>query len=143
MKSSCWVALLALAAGCASGPKFSQVRSSIPDCAPEHGRIYVYRVSGFGAAVQPDVKLNGETIGKAQPKGAFYIDRPPGTYEMSTKTEVTRKLSLTLDKGQTRYVRLGISFGFFVGHVYPELVEQPVGEKEIQNCSYTGPKLGP
>lgn len=55
-----------------------------------------------------------------------------------TSTEVDRSLSLTLEAGQTRYVRLGISFGFFVGHVYPELVDTSVGEEEIKELSYTG-----
>jgi hypothetical protein len=88
----------------------------------------------MGAAVQPEVKLNGEVIGKAVPKGFVYLDKAPATYEIMTSTEVDRKLSLTLDKGQVRYVRLDISMGFFVGHVYPELVDSDVGEKEIQDC---------
>lgn len=87
------------------------------------------------------MKLNGEVIGKAVPNGFFYIDRPPGDYEMMTSTEVDRSLSFTLDQGQTRYVKLNISVGFFVGHVYPELVESEIGAKEIQECSYIGDKL--
>ena len=90
------------------------------------------------AAVQPDVKLNGEVVGTAVPNGFFYVDRPAGKYDILTTTEVDRKLSLTLDKGQTRYVRLGVSIGFFVGHVYPELVEPSVGAKEIQETQYSG-----
>lgn len=42
---------------------------------------------------------------------------------------------------QTRYVRLNISLGFFVGHVYPELIEPDIGEKEIQDCHYTGAQM--
>ncbi|HSM89195.1 MAG TPA: hypothetical protein VLT56_04160 [Desulfobacterales bacterium] len=68
----------------------------------------------------------------------FYADRPSGTYEIMTSTEVDRKLTLTLDKGEVRFVRLNISMGFFVGHVYPELVEPVTGEKEIENCRYIG-----
>ena len=75
---------------------------------------------------------------QATPNGYFYVDRKPGTYEITTTTEVERKLSLTLDKDQMRYVRLGISMGFFVGHVYPELVDTDVGLKELQDCRYTG-----
>ena len=89
-------------------------------------------------AVQPEVKINGEVVGKATPNGYFYVDRKPGTYEVTTTTEVERKLSLNLDKDQTRFVRLNISLGFVVGHVYPELVDNNVGEKELQDCHYTG-----
>lgn len=28
--------------------------------------------------------------------------------------------------------------GFFVGHVYPELIENAIAEKEIQDCHYIG-----
>jgi len=124
--------------GCATGPKFSEVSPSFSKMTPDKGRIYIYRTAVLGAAIQPEVKLNGEVVGKAVPKGFFYVDREPGDYKIVTSTEVDRRLSLVLEKGQTRYVRLNISMGFFVGHVYPELVENVVGEKEIQQCSYTG-----
>src|SRR5439155_23646456 len=69
------------------------------------------------------------------------LRRPPlGNYEVETSTEVKRRLSLTLDNNQTRYVRLNMAMGFFVGHVYPELVDDPTGEKEICGCKYTGIK---
>jgi len=125
--------------GCATtGPKFTELSSQISNINPDLGRIYFYRTSVLGAAIQPKVKLNGEGIGKAVPNGFFYADQVPGNYEIMTSTEVDRKLSLTLDGGQTRYVRLNISMGFFVGHVYPELVDLDVGTKEIQNCRYIG-----
>lgn len=73
--------------GCASGPKYAEMAQTIPELSSDRGRIYIYRNSILGAAIQPDVRLN-------------------------------------------------ISMGFFVGHVYPELVEEAVGQKEIQECSY-------
>jgi len=155
-----------LLGGCATiGPKFSEFAPSMSNLESDAGRIYLYRTSILGAAVQPEVKLNGEIIGKAVPNGFFCVDKEPGNYEIMTSTEVKRKLDFTLDKGQTRFVRLNISKGSFVGHrspelveaevgqigssrreewvlghVYPELVEAEVGEKEIQNCRYIGEK---
>jgi len=131
---------LMVLAACASGPKFSEVQENLAARPADSGRIYVYRTAIIGAGVQPAVKLNGEVIGSAVPQGFFYVDRPAGTYEISTSTEVTRNLSLTLEPGQTRYVRLGISLGFVVGHVYPELVEDTVGSAEIQGCHYVASK---
>jgi len=138
----CWlVGLASLVAGCASGPKYSELHSTFPALSSEQGRIFVYRARAFGgSAVQPEVKLDGARVGSSKPGGFFYIDRPPGQYELSTTTEVKRSLSLTLDKGQTRFVRLKIAMGFWVGHVYPELVEPDKGEKEIQKCSFVGDK---
>jgi hypothetical protein len=129
---------LILGACATSGPKYSEARPFAVAPATGDGRIYLYRTAVLGMAVQPDVKINGEVVGQATPNGYFYVDRKPGTYEVTTTTEVERKLSLTLDKDQTRYVRLNISMGFFVGHVYPELVDNEVGLKELQDCRYTG-----
>jgi hypothetical protein len=126
--------------GCATGSKYSQMKASIPALAQDNGRIYFYRIAELGAAVQPAVKLNGEEVGTAKPDGFFYVDRPPGNYTVETSTEVKRELSLNLDKNQIRYIRLNVSMGFFVGHIYSELVEDAVGENEISDCYYTGSK---
>ena len=125
--------------GCAtSGPKFTELAPTISNISPDTGRIYIYRPSSLGAAIRPNVKLNGEVIGEAISWGFFYVDRKPGNYEIMTSTEVDRKVSLILNEGQSRYVRLNIGMGFFAGHVYPELVESEVGEKEIKDCRFTG-----
>jgi len=129
-------------AACASGLQFTQVNPSLTPQTPELGRIFFYRPSFFGAALRPDVVLNGQTVGEAAAQGFFYVDRPPGTYEVVTSTEVERKVSFVLDKGQTRFVRFSVSWGFFVGHVYGELVNEVMGKYEIQDCKYTGPQLG-
>ena len=81
---------VALLSGCATGQKFAEAKASIPPLAADQGRIYFYRTSALGAAVQPAVKLNGEQIGTAQAQGFFYADRPPGNYVVDTTTEVKR-----------------------------------------------------
>lgn len=130
--------LVLLLAACAGGPQFSQVQGGLAAPAADNGRIFFYRTTVMGAAIQPSVKVNGEKVGDAAPQGFFYVDRPAGTYQVSISTEVTRTLSLTLEPGQTRYVRIELAWGFFVGHVYPELVEDSVGIAEIKDCHYTG-----
>jgi hypothetical protein len=125
--------------GCAtSGQKFSETATTTAATAPapDMGRIYFYRTMLLGMAVQPEVKVNGEVVGRAVPNGFFYVDRKPGAYEISTTTEVERTLSLTLDKGQTRYVKLSLSIGFVVGHVYPELIDNDVARKEMESTRY-------
>ena len=125
--------------GCATkGPSFSEMAPSISEVSANTGRIYFYRTTVFGAALQPEVKINNEVVGKATARGFFYADKEPGNYEITTSTEVKRKLSLILEEGQSRFVRFGVSMGFFVGHVYPELVSPEEGKLEIQNCKYTG-----
>jgi len=33
-----------------------------------------------------------------------------------------------------------LALGFLIGHVYPELVDDQTGAKEISKCSFTGGK---
>jgi hypothetical protein len=105
---------------------------------PGSGRIYIYRTTTFGGAIQPSVRLDEQRVGKAIPEGFFFVDRSPGGYQIATSTEVDRTLSLTLEQGQIRFVRLDVSMGFMVGHVYPVFVDDAVGKKKIEIISYTG-----
>jgi hypothetical protein len=133
-----FVVVVVMLVGCASGQKYTEIASNISNLTPDTGRIYIYRTIVIAPLIRPDIKINGEVIGSAVPNGFVYVDRKPGNYEIMTSTEVDRKLSLTLDKGQTRFVRLDLSPGFFVGHIYPVLVENEEGQKGIADCKYTG-----
>src|ERR1700686_5101650 len=83
-----------LLAACASGPKYSDVKSSIPPLSSDQGRVYFYRSNSMmGSAIQPSIMLNGEKVGDSKPGGFFYVDRPPGNYEVVCGTEVERKAS--------------------------------------------------
>ncbi len=124
--------------GCATGPKFEEYASSIPAIPEDSGRIYIYRTATFGAAIQPGVKVNGEVVGKAVPQGFFFVDRPAGSYEVSASTEAKRSLSLNLDAGQERYVRLEVKMGLLAGHIKPVLVDNADGKDEIKKTKYVG-----
>jgi hypothetical protein len=139
MRHRLWLVLCAaLAAGCASGPKFSEVRSTIPDLAPEHGRIFFYRPSAVGAAVQPNILLNGDVVGEMVPLGFFFVDRYPGNYVVSAATESEASVSLSLEPKQTQYVRGSLSIGFFVGRPVFTLVDQTSALAEMEELSYVG-----
>lgn len=138
MRSAVIIVASLLLSACASGTKFSEMAASMPAATPEMGRIYFYRTALIGTAVQPDVKLNGEVVGKAVPNGFFYADRPAGNYQVATETEVERKLTFTLEPGQVRYVRLNMAMGLLIGRVYGELVDEPKGREEIADMRYTG-----
>lgn len=125
-------------ASCASGVPFTELNPSFDPEVSNTGRIFFYRVTGAaGAAIQPEILMNGEKIGKSIPQGFFYLDKPAGEYTVTTTTEVKRKASFVLDEGQTRYIRFGISMGFFAGHVYGELVDPEEAKEEIIKCKYT------
>jgi len=133
------LSLIALVAACATGgPKYKEMSQSLTTPQPGTERIWFYRTSALGAAVQPAVKLNGEVVGSAVPGGFFYVDRAPGDYTVTTATELEKKLTFTLEQGQPRYVRLDISMGFFVGHVYAVLVDEARAKKEMDSTTYIG-----
>jgi hypothetical protein len=132
------VVLVMVMAACASGPKFTDVKPEMIARNPDMGRIFFYRTSMLGAALYPDVLLNGERVGEAKAQGFFFVDRPAGEYVAVTSTEVERKVSFTLDKGETRFIRFKVSMGLFLGHVYGEIVDEAEAKGEIVDCVYTG-----
>jgi hypothetical protein len=103
------------------------------------GRIYFYR-SGvpFGLAVQPDIKLNGVKVGSATPNGFFFIDRPPGKYEISATAEVEEKVNVTLLAGETKYVQFYLSPGILLPHANLNPVSREKAEQDMADLSQTG-----
>ncbi|MBL8378032.1 MAG: DUF2846 domain-containing protein [Burkholderiales bacterium] len=130
------LASLLILAGCASGPKFNTVEASMPALAKDKARVFFYRATSLGAAIQPDVRMNGTVIGKAVPLGVYFADTDPGNIEIATSTEVERKLTFSIGASETRYVRLNISLGLLVGRVAPELVDEKEARMEIVDLAF-------
>ena len=123
--------------GCVNPPKYSEAVSTFPQLAAGQGRIYFYRdPMPLGVEVQPEIKLNGAKVGNSIPAKFFYVDRPAGNYIVSCATEAEHKLSLSLDGGETKYVRTEINMGLFIGQVKPLLEDRTQAEKTLKDCSY-------
>jgi hypothetical protein len=134
-------AMLWIVSACATGPRYSEVASTIPELKPDEGRIYFYRPSSFGAAVQPSIHLNGTKVGTAKPYGFYFVDRAPGDYEVSAETETEKKLTFTLEPGQERYVRLKSQIGALVLRVVPELVDKAQAAEELAKLHFIAEPL--
>ncbi len=129
----------AVLAGCASGPKFSEVAQSIPQLKAGDGRIYFFRDSSMmGAAIQPDIRLNDVVVGSSQPGSFFFVDRPAGSYVASTSTETEKTGSFVLDAGETKYIRTSPSFGVLVGRIVVSVEDPTKAKAAIETLSYTG-----
>ena len=129
----------ALLAGCASGVKHAEMSASMPALKADEGRIYFYRrASMAGAAIQPEIRLNGAVVGTSIPGGFFFLNRPAGNYEANSTTEVDRKLTFALAAGETKYIRTYTSFGVAVGRINFELMNAPDAAAELGSLSYTG-----
>lgn len=133
------IGLMGLTA-CAGGTKYSQM--TLPPVPDGQGRLVFYRDGMFlGFGVQPDVKLNGQAVGKSQPNGFFFVDAPAGHHQVACMTEWEHKIALDLPPNETRYVKTNIVPGVLVGHVVPEVVPAERAIPTLQNCSYIGAPL--
>ncbi|MGE0098776.1 MAG: DUF2846 domain-containing protein [Hydrogenophaga sp.] len=133
------VAAAVVLTGCAAtGPRYAEVESAFPTLRAGYGRVLVYRPAGLGAAVQPELLLNGELIGKAQPEGFFFVDRAVGRYTLTASTEVRTTAELDLADGATVYVQFGISMGLFVGHPRLTLQSPATAVPQLAALAYTG-----
>lgn len=138
LKLAAAVAVVALA-GCATGVKYGQMATSMPTVKTTEGRVYFFRSSSmFGAAVQPEIKLNGQVVGKSQPGGFFYVDRPVGKYTAAAATETEKELTFVLEAGETKYIRTSPSMGLMVGRINLELETAEKAKAELADLSFTG-----
>jgi hypothetical protein len=143
LKFAALAAVVALAAGCATGVKHSEMAAKIPSLKAGEGRIYFMRsASPVGAAIQPDIRLNGQVIGTSKPGGFFYVDRPAGSYVAGASTETEKTLSFALRAGETKYVRSTIGFGLVAGRNVLELETPEKARAELADLAYTGTVAG-
>jgi len=120
--------------GCVSMPNFTEYANRLPPPMQGEGRIWFYRHSEFaGSGTQPSVLLNGEKIGKAQPGGYFYVDRPAGNYVVTCETEQINECRLVLAPQSTKYVRLNMGTGKWIPQIVPQEMSRATALKELAN----------
>lgn len=136
--------------GCAASVKQSAVAAPVVVSAAEakpnqavQETVVVKLSTGYQREIRKGSVLNGEVVGRSQPGGFFYVDRPQGTYKASTSTETEKTLSFVLDAGETKYVRSSPSLGLMVGRIVLELDTPEKAEKELGGLSYTGKPVAP
>jgi hypothetical protein len=134
------MALMALClVGCgATGPRYSEMAKNLPALKEDQGRVFFYRNSVLGAAVQPDVRIGGAVVGTSQPNSFFYVDRPAGIYQASARTEVENTISLKVQPQKEIFVQMGIQMGLFVGHPTFSQVTESQGKGDMQTLAYGG-----
>ena len=136
------LASIVVLAGCASGVKHKDMAASITTIPVDQGRLYFWRSSSMlGAAIQPGIMLDGKRVGESKPGGFFYVDAPAGNHEVMMTTEVEKKLTFTLDKGETKYVKSAVGLGLIVYRIYPELAGKEESLKELSELAYIGDQV--
>lgn len=139
LKIAAAAACAAVLAGCATGAKYSEVASTIPAVKADQARVYFFRSSSMmGAAIQPEIRLDGKVVGESKPGGFFYADAAPGSHVASVSTETEKTLTFTLAAGETKYVRQSIGFGVAMGRVVLDLETPEKAKAELNDLAYTG-----
>ena len=130
------VGMLVLAvSACAAGLFSNHGAPVFPPLDTGKGRVLFYRTSTSSAAYSPDVRLNGQSMGKADRRGVFLRDVVPGSYAVTTSM-TAKVINFYVGAGETKYVR--INNNFFGSNVYPELVESANGESESSGLGLMG-----
>jgi hypothetical protein len=131
--------IFALGACATGGAKYQDMASSMPKLKVGDGRVYFLRSASIvGAAIQPDIRLNGQVVGSSKPGGFFYVDRPAGTYKAATATETENAASFALGAGETKYLRTSPALGVFIGRIVVELESPDKAKAELASLHYTG-----
>ncbi|HEX8956656.1 MAG TPA: DUF2846 domain-containing protein [Burkholderiaceae bacterium] len=140
-----WLCLILIAslAGCAD----TKYRSdAMPPLAAGQARIVFFRNTSFvGANLQTGILYDGGTVGNSRPGTYFYIDTTPGTHDISTVNDTSSHLPLTLEAGETRYVKTGLGLGQLAGRIEPESVSIDRALRELPELTFapSGPTAVP
>ena len=131
-----YAGMLVLAvSACAAGLFSKDGAPVLPPLDAGKGRVLFYRNSTSSAAYTPDVRLNGQSVGKADRRGVFFKDVVPGSYAVTTSI-TSKVINFYVGAGEKKYVRINNSF--FGSNVYPELVESAKGESESSGLGLLG-----
>lgn len=128
------IASMVLVAGCATGPTFTEATKSLAPPAAGNGRVYFYRESLAGGAWKPEIQANSIAIGPSLAGSYYFRDLPAGKYKIGTTMDHDEKVELTLNAGETRFVRT--SFVFFKFQVRPAVVAQEQAVEEMKGLSF-------
>jgi hypothetical protein len=131
---------MALLTGCAAtGQSYLSVSSGIPPLKGDASRVYFYRTDSMvGAALQPEIRLDNQVVGKSQPGGFFFVDTAAGRHVASAQTENEAKLEFEVERGQTVYIASSISLGILVGRVQLNLKPEALAVSDLSPLRYTG-----
>src|SRR5262245_551871 len=95
------------------GPSAAEPQARRKD--PRLARLYFLREKGMFGAVSggtaglADIKINGTKVGAVVMGSYFLVDRPPGTYKLSSETSLSSayETEVQLDAGKTYYFGVG------------------------------------
>ena len=103
------------------------------------GQVIFYRPSKMvGMALSFSVREDGKGVGKLGNGSYFALTAAPGEHTYTIESEVTDKLTLEVDAGETYYVQQSIGMGIMMGrpHLAPSTAEA-FGAKSLKVSTRT------
>ena len=124
--------------GCASDPTYDEYVSTIAPIPSDSGRLFIYRLTNVADRVRPAVRIDGDPIDKAVPGSFFFVDLPPGDYKISAMRNTELVLSVELETGDEKYIRLDEEIGSASWRFTPVLVDAEKGKEQLKTTKYSG-----
>ncbi len=101
--------------------------------------IYFYRDSSFfGGLFQPDITLNDSVVGKSVSGTFFLVDVKAGKYSVDIAGGRTTPLVFSLARGESKYIRMNPSKGFFSDHLALQLAPSGEAEQSLKKLKLIG-----
>jgi hypothetical protein len=133
------ILLTSLTACQSSGRTYAQLeKDGIPPIAEDKGRVFLYRYSTLGFAIQPSIFIDDNKVGDSVAEGFFFTDIPPGKHRVSAETEVEKTLDFTVAEKQNVYIKQSPAFGLFIGRIAFDNVEETQAKSEMAELHYQG-----
>jgi hypothetical protein len=128
--------LLALIAGCSSGPT-GQQPSSVPAPVSNLATVYFYRTqASLGAATGVDLKDNGLDIGTLQDGTYFVYHANPGQHVLTATTDSTATQNFKFQAGGTYYIKAAVMPRQHIFHPSLSVVFNLEGQSALQNLKH-------
>ena len=124
--------------GCASDPTYDEYASTMAPIPSDSGRIFIYRLTNAVDRVRPAVRIDGEPTDRAIPNRFFFLDLPPGEYEISAQKNTENILTIELEAGNEMYIRLDAEMGIASWRFIPVLVDTEKGKEQLRTTTYSG-----
>lgn len=130
-----WVRLVLLASlmgWTAPAVAAEQASLAIEAPPPDLARIYFYRQAApLLLALEPEVIVNGRSVGSLGMGEVFFRDAKPGRYEVFLEDDTAHVIELQLAPGEIGYVRATLRIGFGTTRISAERVAASAAVGEI------------
>jgi len=103
------------------------LKAETPEAEEQKGLIVFYRVKkGAGSAIPIGVHYSGGSVGTLKNGASFQKYFAPGEYTFWSKVITEDSVTLTVEAGNTYYIRGDVRMGFYIGR--PKLKQTQVLE---------------